>query len=100
VLNICNTPVLTGVNQQASQTVALSHSTLHISITGQVGSLSTGNSSPLDEEENEAQSLVRDSLRIGLILHRLSNGICTRANDLHAYLEANRQVTVLYFEIS
>lgn len=52
----------------------------------------TAASSPLDLEPEEFRDI---SFRVGIVLHRASEGFAARANTLHSYLDLNRHVREL-----
>jgi hypothetical protein len=54
------------------------------------GAVGSGTGSP--EEDDEAVPVSHESLRVGLVLHRSSDGYATRVNTLNSFLDANRRV--------
>ena len=50
--------------------------------------------SPVEQDDEDA---IPPSLRVGLVAHRAAAGFASRANNLHAYLELNRFVSLFIF---
>lgn len=84
-----------------SQNISLKHATLHDEIASRVsteerfGTSHSATSSQDEDTEADVESSL--SLRVGVTVHRGSEGYVARANNLHSYLELNRHVRVLLF---
>lgn len=56
---------------------------------------------PLEEDDDDAASQTDDtsfhtSLRVGVIIHKISDEPVTRINTLHKFQEVNRRVIVMF----
>ncbi|KIP04845.1 hypothetical protein PHLGIDRAFT_19868 [Phlebiopsis gigantea 11061_1 CR5-6] len=87
--------ILNPPSNATTQNLALQHSTLHTTLPKHPHHLAppstedvrTAASSPLDPEPAEFHDV---SFRVGIILHRATQGFAARANTLQTYLDVNR----------
>jgi translation initiation factor eIF-2B subunit gamma len=73
-----------------TQIAALQHSTMQSGSRSGARIPLSGTGSP--EESEQDTSVSHASLRIGVVLHRLTDGCPTRVNTLNSFLDANRRV--------
>jgi hypothetical protein len=73
-----------------TQIAALYHSTMQSGSRSGARIPLSGTGSP--EESEQDTSVSHASLRIGIVLHRLTDGCPTRVNTLNSFLDANRRV--------
>lgn len=89
--------VLNPPSNAVTQSTSLQHSTLHVNKPIQTRhpphpseeDIRTAASSPLDLEPEALRDI---SFRVGIDLHRTSEGFSARANTLNSYLDLNRYV--------
>ena len=92
---------LSSLLSTSSQGISLKHATLHdevasrFSLEERYGPSRSAASS--QDEDGETDVEVSLSLRVGIIIHRGSEGFAARASNLHSYLELNRHVRVVAF---
>lgn len=102
--------VLGSLSNSAARTTPMRHSTLHtvsttkIKVSGYNRSTASspvqqgrelGYSVPPSPTGSDNVCMETSSLRVCVIIHREEDGYCVRANNLPAYLEANRHVSPL-----
>jgi translation initiation factor eIF-2B subunit gamma len=97
--------VLSPNSNVEKQNLARQHSTLHVNgqthetrlngrfsediHTARSSPVHTARSSPVEQDSDEADDA---SFRVGVVIHRVSEGYAGRANNLQSYLDLNRHV--------
>lgn len=83
--------MLNPISNAPMQSLALHHSTSYPPASRKLKDLSSTDSTPsspsLSDDDEDAE---QPSFRVGLVIHRLSDGPAERANAISAYLELNR----------
>ncbi|KAH8080294.1 UDP-3-O-glucosamine N-acyltransferase [Cristinia sonorae] len=85
---------LSSITNTPSHAIALRHATLHdevkLHFSQQERYGFTHSAASSQDEDGEVDVEIPTSLRVGVVVHRSSEGYSARANNLHSYLELNR----------